>query len=1117
MTGFYAFAVSCCSFCIEFHFMTFPTAQYYYDTLLYLAKNVEQAQETGYRLFSELLREATSENRLLFSGNFARLHYLCQQYEIKGEMYARLNSLRARWYRNEKSSEQQWHDDLRTFALFIELLKEEVVPQELLSLLPRHSLSICVPSSRHQKYERVVVTKLNEESCNVVAQDAPSAVERTLYYQGTYNDWTALAPLLSVGTQLNLIAIKERKDGIEAQLIIVEPDHLVDVSSVASCFQAFGVTSALYALQRLNRTTTTRHTLLGNFAAQLLDEAVHETEANYSDSVSRFFCRNALSFATCPEFEKEQVRKEFHREAALQQEHLQTVAHEHFPKELQISPSDVLLEPSFFCEMLGLQGRMDLLTTQLDTLIEQKGGKRNFKGQPQDSHHVQMLLYMAILHYAFEVDYTDLKPYLLYSHYRPSEGLMRILHVAQLLHQAIMIRNEIVLRERTFATKGSADFYETLTPEDFHTLSCGVLWERYKLPEITMQLKCLQEASALEKSYFYRFHRFLSLEQQHSRIGTPDREASGFAAAWHASLDERRQAGNILTPLHLELNENPEADNLAISEVTLLLSTTEEKEETLLLPNFRVGDVVMLYAYEEGELPDLRKGMVHRATIVSIDDVAVRLRLRAPQTNPRVFQQRPRQLWAIEPDYMESGSNALFQGLFAFLQNLPQRRQLLLGEREAETDMHQKRLLTHLNPEIDQLVERALQARDLFLLVGPPGTGKTSVGLMSLVREELARPSHRLLLSAFTNRAVDEICSKLVKDKLPFVRIGNPQGCAEAFRPYLLEQQIAHITQLDDIASYIRSTRIVVGTTASLSTRIELFNIEPFSLGIIDEASQLIEPQLLPLFMAEHREGVPAIARFVLIGDHKQLPAVVQQNERDSIVKDRDLIKIGLTDCRNSLFERFIRCLPPSCLFHLKSHGRMHPGVADFANRHFYANELRPIPLPHQCREGMEPRVRFYDCPPTITSHTSPKTNEAEAQKVLELALQEVKRVESTGRCFDPQKDLGIIVPYRHQIARLRQAFLSSPFPALSQVSIDTVERFQGSERETIIYSFVVSRESQLSFLCNSHFVDERGALIDRKLNVALTRARERTLLVGNAALLRKVPIFEKLIEETSL
>ena len=103
-------------------------------------------------------------------------------------------------------------------------------------------------------------------------------------------------------------------------------------------------------------------------------------------------------------------------------------------------------------------------------------------------------------------------------------------------------------------------------------------------------------------------------------------------------------------------------------------------------------------------------------------------------------------------------------------------------------------------------------------------------------------------------------------------------------------------------------------------------------------------------------------------------------------------------------------------------------------------------------------------------------------------------------------------MPYRRQIALVRNALLQSPHPELAEVTIDTVERFQGSECNTIIYGFTVTRASQLAFLCSTQFEDECGQWVDRKLNVALTRARERMLIVGYRPLLERVPLFRELI-----
>ena len=113
---------------------------------------------------------------------------------------------------------------------------------------------------------------------------------------------------------------------------------------------------------------------------------------------------------------------------------------------------------------------------------------------------------------------------------------------------------------------------------------------------------------------------------------------------------------------------------------------------------------------------------------------------------------------------------------------------------------------------------------------------------------------------------------------------------------------------------------------------------------------------------------------------------------------------------------------------------------------------------------------------------------------------------------FDAARTVGVIVPYRNQIAMIRRAIEALDIPALLDISIDTVERYQGSQRDIIIYSFTVHKPYQLDFLtASSYEVD--GKVIDRKLNVAMTRARKQLIMTGNVAVLSLNPIFNELIQ----
>ena len=280
-------------------------------------------------------------------------------------------------------------------------------------------------------------------------------------------------------------------------------------------------------------------------------------------------------------------------------------------------------------------------------------------------------------------------------------------------------------------------------------------------------------------------------------------------------------------------------------------------------------------------------------------------------------------------------------------------------------------------------------------------------------------------------------------------------------------------------------------------------------MAIVDEATQILEPQLLWLLSAKSSDGRDAVGKFILIGDHKQLPAVVLQSKEESEVFDEGLRRIGLFNLKDSLFERLYRSHLSEgdslALDMLCRQGRMHPDVASFPNQAFYGGRLEPVGLPHQMEEISAP-VLFLPSQ-RDTENLSGKTNRYEARMVADWA--ERIWMESPDS-FDPHHTLGIITPYRSQIALIRKELQAKGIPALNEISVDTVERYQGSERDVILYSFCVNHRYQLKFLPN--LTEENGVLIDRKLNVALTRARKRLIIVGVLDILKENPIYAQLI-----
>ena len=174
--------------------------------------------------------------------------------------------------------------------------------------------------------------------------------------------------------------------------------------------------------------------------------------------------------------------------------------------------------------------------------------------------------------------------------------------------------------------------------------------------------------------------------------------------------------------------------------------------------------------------------------------------------------------------------------------------------------------------------------------------------LRSLGQYMIQHTGDHLLFMAYTNRAVDEICDALLSAGLDFLRIGSRHTSQKKFWKYFLDEQAGSIERRSEFRNLIASNRIIVGTLSSINGKSELFTLKRFDWVIVDEASQILEPMLVGLF--------PRVKKWVLIGDHRQMPAVVVQRREDSEVQSANLKDIGLTNLRNSLFERLMNQAP---------------------------------------------------------------------------------------------------------------------------------------------------------------------------------------------------------------
>ena len=1120
------------------------------DIAYIIADDSPTAVEDATRQMRETLAltcgEALAGSGHAYGNLFAQVDILCKRHGVSMSERAAVQVMRHHCNHPQDITKAEAADDLRALVTFISAVFSVPVPGTLTAALPHYGRKHAARRRIDARYVRCIVQNASRNMLLATVEDGIGG--DMIAIDCTADELSHIPGIVAEGTQLNLldseIADAAVAGGGEAaytlmpSIIVVEPDFLIDISAIASCFTAYGHHELGYLLSRMRPRPNTQAILLGNFAGAALDDIIASEGGSYDVNAIIWdnFRDKALEYCTCEDFDSRLFIADARRQAANISEAVANLFGTG-GKPGRYDRRNAVLEPSFVCERLGLQGRVDLMTDDFRLLVEQKSGKNLAIARRQagsddnrtavsgnkpsagagcrlysEQHFVQLLLYYGVLHYNFGIDYyKDEDFYLLYSKYPAADGLVAVNFYRALFAEAIALRNRIVANEYAIAHGKIGEIIDMMTPETLnvnHIDNC--FYNEYLLPQILDITSPLHAMPPLERAYFCRMMTFVYMEHLSQKVGTHEGVHGCAADLWSMPLSEKRETGNIYTGLTTAATDKgPNGD-------CLLTMSVPAQGETF-TPNFRRGDMVYIYRYKEGSVPDICRSILYRGNIKDIGTATLTVALAGDQR----IAGGTEGLFCIEHCATGASASGAVRGLHAFISADPRRRQLLLGQREPEAD--RGITLSKSHGYIDDIVLRAMQARDYFLLCGPPGTGKTTVALRSIVEEEMAGGTQGILLMAYTNRAVDEICLMLEAAGIDYLRIGNEYSCDPALSNRLVSNAFAEKERLAAMKKRIAHVPVIAATTSMMQARPFIFALRTFGLTVIDEAAQIIEPDIIGLLAATN-------SRFILIGDHKQLPAVVQQDPALTAVNEPQLRAIGLTDCRNSLFQRLLaierEAGRTAFTGILSRQGRMHPDVAAFPNMVFYGDErLQTVPLPHQtephrCYDA-EPedaidatlaahRVVFIPSKPCRAPSVSDKVNASEARIVADV-LRRIRRL--SGAHFDSKLTVGVIVPYRNQIAMIRQEIDRLGIGGdLRDISIDTVERFQGSQRDIIVYSFTAQSPYQLSFLTASTF-DDNGTAIDRKLNVVLTRARRQLICTGNEALLRRNKLFSCLME----
>lgn len=1081
------------------------------------------------RILERSCKELTEGDSLQFPSLFSRIVFIAQQYDLPKAMEWQLQNVRIKaafLLRNEQNlvspnQYQRAKNVLEGFFLLLKGDRTKEIPDE--EVLPKSD-------SLFWEKIRVEVEEVDEEKelilcrCELFPDEEIKVKYNVEDVNSVFND---TVHHLWRGAQLNLLDVKVGKEGIFVpKIVVLEPDYLIDASSIAECFQSYGSSHYHYLRRKLEPNTSSKHILLGNLANFFLDELIYADDIDnltFKEVFMKSFQFMPFEYASCADIAENSDFKEFMTKAESQFQNIKRVVQH----DLQVNNFDAslcLLEPSFFCEKYGFQGRLDLLQLtseerQDSRIIELKSGKTPF---PQDdatkiapNHVTQTAVYRLMIQTVFNTNIRHIYPYILYSSAEnKGENLRYSAGFQRLEKEIINTRNQIVAVERSLYA-GDVVAVETIFDQLFNLDNYGRV-PQFFTDKLVAIKKVLDSATSLEKSYFYRYVSFISRELYLQKTGDESYDSSmSISALWNSAFAERKEA--------LELIENLSIRQIDDSGRGMVIYF--DRKDTLECVNFREGEICILYP-RQSEDDSVLTNQILKGTVVEVSANQVVLRFRYKQRNKQFFARY--KYWAVEHDKLDHGYNAMFKSLFAFLSASVDKKELILGLREPQSSLLSIQKGAETKEEKQkQVIDKATAADDYFLIVGPPGTGKTSIFAKQLIERFYSDEKVNILVMAYTNRAVDELCSAISaafgEEEMEcnkYIRIGSELSCGEASRHRLLQNLSGNVESRRDLLQFIKDTRIFVGTLASIVGKPELFELKKFNVAIIDEASQILEPQIVGL--------LPHFDKFIMIGDHKQLSTITLQDETKSKVNEPNLNRIELYDCRESLFERLFRICQQNKWTHaydtLTYHGRMHKDIARLVNDVFYDGELK-VATERQSEQLdfvafdeadrlqqmlATSRVQFIPVRNADYTNVSDKINNEEADIVVALVKAQIEVYNKNGKVFDPQKSLGIITPYRNQIATIKHKLEEAGVPEFEKIMIDTVERFQGSQRDTIILSFCFNKPYQLYAFCNLN----REKTVDRKLNVALTRARGQLIMVGNDYILRQHPIYRNLLEQ---
>ena len=563
--------------------------------------------------------------------------------------------------------------------------------------------------------------------------------------------------------------------------------------------------------------------------------------------------------------------------------------------------------------------------------------------------------------------------------------------------------------------------------------------------------------------------------------------------------------------------------------------------------NFEFGRPVVFFTVDDGSA--VIKYFRHTATISYVD--GDRMVITVPDGFPVIDLQNAESL-GVQLSFDETSYRLMMEALDRAIKGkgrLGYLRDLFYSHQKPETFVFQPMHFPYLNSTQEEAVNMVLRAKDVAIVHGPPGTGKTTT-LVEAIRETLMRES-QVLVCAQSNMAVDWISEKLVDRGINVLRIGNPTRVNDKMLSFTYERRFEahpdypHLWAIRKAIRDLRNHRRLgdekyhqkLESLKSRATELEIrINSELFGEArviastLVGSANRLLDGQKFgTLFIDEAAQALEAacwiplrrVTRVVLAGDHCQLPPTV---------KSIAALKAGLG---KTLMERIVETHPEAVTL-LKIQYRMNDDIMRFSSNYFYGGQVESAPeVKYRSILDLDTPITWIDTAafattaPSVSAPSTPtsrstvvsgsaadtfreefvgesfgRINKGEAELTL-LALQYYFNKIGKQRLLDERIDVGIISPYRAQVQYLRRLLMKREFykPFRRAISVNTVDGFQGQERDIIVISLVRSNDDgQIGFLRDL-----------RRMNVAITRARMKLIILGDKNTMTRHPFYRQL------